>query len=231
MKRASLKWLVSIVAVLGVMAFLYWYIGHHLTLDWAQSHSRALRVNVDQHYFVSVLLFVATTMLCALTSLPIVILLTILGGFLFGTLFGALFAVLGAAIGCTLAFLILRHFCAQKLHERYAVRFAPLFRQLDRYGSMYLVILYFLAIVPFFFINAFAALTPLSTKRFFILTISGNLPLFLIYAFIGRHLSEMRSVNDVFSGPVLIVFVLLLVLAVGSIVIKRHVLHHTEQQK
>lgn len=231
MNRASFKWLGGIIAIVGVMALMYWFIGSYVTLDWVQMHSRALRGAVAQHYTMSVLAFLAVVILSSLTSLPLVILLTILGGFLFGALFGAIYSLIGTAIGSTIGFLILRHFCAQRLRERYAVRFAPLFRQLEKYGSLYLIILYFLAVIPFFFINAFAALTPLSTRQFFLLTILGNLPLFLIYAFIGRSMSEITSVHDVFSTPVVIVFVLLLVIAVGSVMIKQHVLHHGEQEK
>jgi uncharacterized membrane protein YdjX (TVP38/TMEM64 family) len=226
MKRDSMIgfiWLVGIVSILG---FFYWLVGHYVTLESLQAHSRMLRVSVEQHYLLSALEFIAACAIAAFLSLPLTILLAILGGFLFGTLLGALYAIVGITIGSTLAFLILRHFFATRLRTRYAVRFAPLFAKIEQYGSMYLFILYFLAVVPFFIINAFAAVTSIATKVFVVVTLLGNIPLFMMLSFIGRRLSEINSVHDVFSGPMLIVFGLLIVLAAGSAFIKQRMRHH-----
>ena len=64
--------------------------------------------------------------------------------------------------------------------------------------------------IPYFFINALAALTNVSTFTFMWTTCVGSIPIIFIYAFAGRQLYLVESVRDIFS-PSIIALLLFLI--------------------
>src|SRR4029078_3127006 len=105
--------------------------------------------------------------------------------------------------------------------NRYSTKFEKFNERIKRYGPNYVLVLHYLAIVPFFIINTFAALTTMSLATFVRVTVMGSLPVYLIYTFAGHELSEVNSLSDLLSWPVIISLSLLLLLAIIPIIIQR----------
>lgn len=193
-----------------------------ITLENIKEKSIALKANVNEHYFQSVVTYCALVIGITAVSIPLIILLVIAGGFLFGALFGALYATIGASIGATISFIFFRYFLRSFVQEHYAVQLERFNKKIELYGYQYIVIMHYLTIIPLFIINMFAALTPITLPHFINLTLLGSAPLYLVYAFAGRELATIRCINDIFSAQIIIACALLIVVALIPMLIKRY---------
>ena len=176
---------------------------------------------VHDHYMRSVVVYILILAAIAAISLPIIIFYVVLGGFLFGTLAGALYSVIGATVGATLSFLVFRYILGDMVQKKYGESLGGFKQKMKEHGISYILILHYLTVVPFFIINTFAALSPITLFQFILTTIAGCLPLFLVYAFAGKGLGSIQSVGDIFSAPVIIACVLLSGLAFVPVILKK----------
>ena len=103
----------------------------------------------------------------------------------------------------------------------YGNRIVTFKKQMDVHGVNYILMLHFVTVVPYFVINTLAALSDISLVTFVWATIVGSIPIISVYAFAGRQLSYIQSVGDIFSPPIILAFVLLIVLACMPIILKR----------
>lgn len=222
MKLSTLLKLFVGVLVCGALVYVAKKYGiNNSHCSWVYAHDKELKQAVDQGYVHWAFLYTVSMMFIVALSLPIVIPAVIGGGYLFGLVFGAVYAVIGTVIGALVPFLIVRHMGGAYLKERYKNRFDTFNRRIERYGTNYVLVLHYLAIVPFFIINSFAALTNMSLATFIRITILGSFPVYLIYAFAGRELSEVCSVGGIVSLPVILSMVLLLLLALLPMLVTR----------
>jgi len=196
-------------------------IHEHCTFTWIKENNQMLKQAVEHNYIRWVLLYAVCLVVIVALSLPIVIPVVIAGGYLFGIILGTLYSVVAATCGAVLWFLFVRHVLAASIKQRYSARLEKFNRSMEQYGPNYLLVLHYLAVVPFFIINTFAALTNMSLRTFVRVTVTGSLPLFIIYAFAGRELGTLCSIGDMFSLPVILAFALLLALALMPIIITR----------
>jgi uncharacterized membrane protein YdjX (TVP38/TMEM64 family) len=154
-------------------------------------------------------------------SLPGATIMTLAGGFLYTFFIGALYVNVGATAGATLAFLFARYIAGKSLQEKYGGRLEKFNSELDRNGWSYLLTLRFIPVFPFFLINIFAGLTKIPLRTFVWTTSVGIFPGSLIYAYAGQQLGDIGSVKDIFSGRVLLAFLLLAGLAIFPTLYKK----------
>ena len=217
--RKRLIFLLIFVAVIIVLRYLG--IGEYINFAKFKAERAELHQYVDIHYPYSVFMYIVIYMLTVTLSIPIAALLTVAGGFLFGTILGSLYANVGATIGAIFLFLIVRHLLGKAMQKRYGAQLARFNNEMKKYGTMYLLLVHFVAVIPFFLINVFAGLTQVSIWTFIWTTSLGILPGSLVYAFAGRQLQCIESLKDIFSFNVVMVFVLLALLAVVPMAIQR----------
>ncbi|MBT4856116.1 TVP38/TMEM64 family protein [bacterium] len=214
MENKTIKRLV-ILGVLAAIIFVFFIfdLGRFFSLEVLKLHREWLLEYVHAHYIVSVLTFIASYIVFAGTALPGSPILSLAGGFLFGTILGTLYIVIGASIGAAIAFLIVRYIFGSILQKRYKERLKRLNNNIDRNGVSYVLILRFIAIVPFFLVNILAGLTTISLRTFVWTTAVGITPGAFVFAYAGKQLGSINKVSDVFSWTVILAFVLLAVLA------------------
>ena len=87
------------------------------------------------------------------------------------------------------------------------------------YGKNYLLVIRFVAVIPFFLVNILVGLTNLSLWTFIWTTAIGILPGSLVYTFAGQQLNEIESLRDIFSFNILLAFFFLALLALLPIIV------------
>lgn len=204
-----------------ILLFRYMGVGSYINLTWFKAQREELKLMVQEHYWRAVLAYIVFYIFSVAFSIPIAAVLTVAGGFLFGTIRGTIYANVGATIGSTGAFLIVRHLIGTAIQRRYQAQLAYFNREMQLYGRSYLLLVHFIAVIPFFLVNTFAGLTQVSTWTFIWTTSVGILPASLVYAFAGKQLQEINSLKDIFSFNIILAFVLLALLAIVPMAIKR----------
>lgn len=206
-----------VLALVGIIK----YSGDYLSLEQCKVHAGNFKQMVDAHYIMAALVYVLIVTLTAAASIPIIIPIILVGGYLFSTLPGTLFSTIGTTTGSVISFLLFRYALGATIQRNYGPQLAAFTEKMNSYGPSYLLVLHYLTVVPFFIINTFAALTPITLTRFIAITILGSLPINLVYSFAGRELGTISSTRDIFSAPVIIACALLILLACMPIILKR----------
>jgi uncharacterized membrane protein YdjX (TVP38/TMEM64 family) len=211
---------IIVAAVLVILGLYYGGLKDWVSLQGLKENSHYFKDMVTRNYWFSAMIYVAAYTLAMAASLPVVAPFTLLGGFLFGMM-GAFFALFSAVCGSMIYVMIFRHFLYDSMHEQFKDQLAQFKQNITIHGKSYVLILHYLAVVPFFMINTLAALADFSLFDVFWTTIVGNTPLFLLLAYQGRELAHIESVSDIFSPHFIIALGLLVVLAFMPIIIKR----------
>ncbi len=190
-----------------------------ISLDQLKTHREYLQQVIANHYLLAVFCYISFYVTAVAFSLPIGAVLTVAGGFLFGIIAGTFYTNIGATVGATIAFLLVRYLIGDTVQQKYAVPLAQFNKSIERYGSNYLLVIRFIAVIPFFLVNALAGLTNLSLWTFIWTTAIGILPGSLVYAFAGQQLNEIESLRDIFSFNMLLVLFFLALLALLPVIV------------
>lgn len=197
-------------------------IGSYLSLEHITQNAERLELMVEQNYLQTVLIYILLFAFVILLVLPGFPPLTMVGGFLFGMFYGSLYALIGSFLGSIVSFFGIKFLLQKSLEKKYEHRLASFQKSIARSGTANtLLVLHFLTVIPFFIINTLAALSNISTFTFIWTTIVGSIPLLLLYAFAGQQLHAISSVGDIFSGPVILLFIVLLIISISPMIIKK----------
>lgn len=191
------------------------------TLEQLNLNKSALMNFVDEHYFFSVLIFIASYILFAALMLPGAFILSLAGGLLFGLLPGALYVVFGATIGAYCAFLATRYFFGNQVQRIYSNALKAFNQAVKEYGALYLFAVRLIPLFPFFLVNMFAGLTQISSGTFIVTTALGMLPLVIGFTFLGAQLRHTDAIHDFFTYPLAIVGLLILLPIMIATIVRR----------
>lgn len=215
----------KIILVLSII--LTFFVLHHfgytqyISADYIKKYAAWAKQFVGTYYIETVLGFIGTLACAVASSLPLGILIPILGGFLFGWIPGVIYSIVGATIGAIIAFLAIRYLFGRYFQTRFAERLQSFNKELETYGYLYLLGLHFFPITPFFILNGLAALTQISFSTFVWTTIVGVAPAYTLYAYIGHQVTEIDKLSDVLSKEIAIAFIGLKVLSALTLLIGR----------
>jgi len=193
----------------------------YFTLEQLKMHYVYFKHMIQVHYYRSIFVYLLAYIGVVTCSLPLAAVLTIAGGFLFGPVLGTLLTNIGATIGATFAFLLFRYLIGAALQRRYKHQLESFNQAMAEYGTSYLLMVHFIPVIPLFLINFLASCTTVNVWTFIWTTSVGIIPGSFVYAFAGQQLNTIESMKDVFSGQVLLAFLLLIVLAIAPMVIRR----------
>lgn len=196
-------------------------IGSYFKFEHLKEHRVSLQRMVQERYTRSVFLYIALYAFLIALSIPASALLTVTGGFLFGTLPGLLYTNIGATIGGVLAFLTFRYFMGSIIQRKYKDKLIGFNKAVEEQGTYYLVVVHFLAFVPFVLINILASFTNISLWTFIWTTSVGIIPGSLVYSYAGSQLATIDSIRDIVSIHIIIVFILLGVVAFLPTIVKQ----------
>ena len=212
LKVSSLYIRLLIILFFFLLIFIIWNTGiyHYFSLSNIQMHSQALQAQVAYHYWRTVSLYWLIFIVLVLCGLPLVALMSIVGGFLFGVIPSIFYINSAATVGAILFFLCVRYLIGTYLQSRYSHELVRFNTALEKNGQKYLLLLRCIPVIPFFMVNIFAGLTQVKWTTFAWTTSVGILPTSLIFAYAGRQLTGITSLGDVFCLPVIGIFCLLL---------------------
>jgi len=220
--KPYIKNLLVLGACLICSYLIYQQVSGHFTLESLRAYAAFLHLWVLDNYVISVAIYMLAYFLVVASFVPIVAPMSMIGGFLFGTFPTVLFSTIAATCGATVSFLFLRFLSTSTIDQKYALKILKFKRKLDEQGSLYLLLLHFMFVVPFFVINSLAAFAGVSLWCFVWTTAIGFLPCAFVYAFAGNSLFSISSLNDVFSLQIIVAIVLLILAVVLPIVIRHY---------
>jgi uncharacterized membrane protein YdjX (TVP38/TMEM64 family) len=197
--------------------------GDSLTFENLRSKSADIKDYSNQHYAISVLVFIAIYIVSVAFSIPGATILTLTSGFLYGTILAAAYVNVGATIGATLAFLFVRYFAGGWVQKKYGDKLTKFNRELSINGAKYLLTMRFIPAFPFWLINVFAGLTKIPLWTFVWTTSVGILPGSLVYANAGKQIGSLQSAADILTPPVYGAFLLLAAFSIFPVVYKKFI--------
>jgi uncharacterized membrane protein YdjX (TVP38/TMEM64 family) len=209
------KWrLLILVSIIAFFLFLrFMGVSDFLTIIWFNEHKEQLLAWIDAHYMKAVLAYCSLYTMVTLTCLPIVGILTVVGGFLFGAIPAALYVNVGATAGATILFLLVRYLIGEWIQEKYATTLVPINQAIRKRGTIYLITVHFIVVIPFALITILLGLTRITLLKFIWTTSVGIFPGSLVYAFAGQQLSSITQLSDIFSSRIIFACLLLTFLA------------------
>lgn len=218
--KVSKRLILGLLFIGALIAIRLTGIGEYFTLEQVKLQRDMLGRLVETQYAWSAFVYISVFTLGVAFFLPVAMVLTLAGGFLFGFPWGILYANIGGTLGSIVSFLMVRYLLGEGLQERYASRLVGFNKAMHEQGSLYLLFIHFIFVIPFFMINTLAGLTRVSLWTFIWTTSLGILPGQFVYTFTGQQLSDINSVQDVFSGGVLVALCLLAFLGMVPMFIK-----------
>ncbi|MCP9453306.1 MAG: TVP38/TMEM64 family protein [Nitrospira sp.] len=227
--KSKIALALGILFVIGAVYVLD--LGRYLSLEIVKEHRDRLLAFTEEQYTVSVALFILTYVVVAGLALPGAAILTLTGGFLFGSVWGTLFVNIGATTGATLAFLTARYLLREWVEEKFGAWVGPLQDGIARNAFNYLLTLRLIPIVPFFALNLVAGLTRIGVKTYVSATALGIIPGSFVYAYAGRQLGSINSLQEIVSPEVLSAFTLLGLLALAPIAYKKWSVNRTDPRQ
>ena len=201
------------ILALGIGAFFYFDLGRYVSLEALKANRDHLLEFTNANFTTAVALYVTVYILQTAFSLPGGAIMTLAGGFLFGSILGTIFVNIGATTGATLAFLAARYVLRDWVEQKFGERIEPIQAGFAQNAFSYLLTLRLIPAFPFFLVNLVSGLTRIPLGTYVIGTSVGIIPGSFVYAFAGRQLGSINSLAEIVSGPVLLAFTFLGLLA------------------
>lgn len=205
MSRAAL--VLAIILVVAVLLAMVFHSTNLLSHEGLESLDR--EIHEHQRILSAALLFLGVYVALGLVGLPVVTLLSPIGGYLFGFWPGMLLSAAGALAAGMLTYWGARLWLGRWLGKKYSVKERWFRRELNRRGAGLLLMMRLLLVVPFVWINALAGLARVNWLHFFWTLVAGCVPVAALYAFAGSQLRGVHTLRDVFSPHVAGAFLLL----------------------
>ncbi|QLL43542.1 TVP38/TMEM64 family protein [Sulfitobacter pontiacus] len=217
------------VVILAVAVIGYFALRDYLTFETLRDNREALIAFRDQHYALTILVFLGIYVMIVGFSLPGASVATITGGFLFGTVFGVLTNVTGATLGAVVIFLAARMGLGETLKARMdasegLVRKVKAGIDENQWSMLFFIRL--VPVVPFFVANLIPAFLGVPLYRFVISTFLGIIPGSLVFTSIGAGLGSVFARGEtpdfgiIFEPHILLPILGLCALSVLPVVLK-----------
>lgn len=225
MTRAEIRKRVLLCVALVLAAIVYWQSGLHevLTLDRLQASREMLVRWHVAHPVWSVAVYMVAYVLLTALSFPGATVLTLGGAAVLGFWVALVAVSVASTVGATLAFLVSRYLLRDWVTNRFSTFMPRIDGGVRRDGTLYLFTLRLVPAVPFVVVNLVMGLTSMRTWTYFWVSQLGMLPGTAVYVYAGQELGQIRSTADIFSGPVLVAFVLLSIFPFVARFVIKHV--------
>jgi uncharacterized membrane protein YdjX (TVP38/TMEM64 family) len=147
--------------------------------------------------------------------------LNLLGGFLFGAIEGTILANTAATIGAFINLITVRYIIGRLIQSNYTQRLEAFNKAFDKNGTHYLLSIRLLGVIPYPIINTLIAFTKARFWPYMWTTFIGIIPGQFVFAFMGKQLGTIQSVNEILTWNVLGSFLLLALFALLPTVFKK----------
>lgn len=206
----NVKKAVLLLIVLALLA-LYFLLDLQrvFSLETFQGQRDAILAYKDVHFWRSSLAYFLAYVLVAALSLPVAAILTIAGGAVFGFGWTLVMVSFASTIGATLAFLLARTLLRDWVQARFGDYLRLVNEGMEKDGAFYLFTLRLIPAFPFVLVNVLMALTPISTRSFYVVSQLGMLFGTALYVNVGAELGLATTLPDIFNVGVIRAIVVL----------------------
>lgn len=222
----KLKKLIPLL-VLIIISFIVWSfeLHHYFNFNTLRKHEAFLRSFIQQHLFLSLIIYSAIYIAVVALSIPGATFMTITGGFLFGQMIGTMAVVASATFGAVLLFFSVRLASEVLLSQKTGSWVQKMQQGFQENDFFYLLTLRLIPLFPFVAVNLAAAFLQVPLKTFFFATLIGIIPGSFVYVSIGTALQDLvqqpdLSIDLVLSPKILIALIGLGVLSLLPVVYK-----------
>lgn len=213
--------ILAVLIAIAIGAFFYFDLGRFLSLTALKDNRDSLLAFTDANVVAAAGIFIVAYVMVAGLSLPGAVILTLAGGFLFGAVLATLFINIGATTGATLAFLTARYLLRDTVEQKFGKWLGPFQEGFAKNAFSYLLTLRLIPLFPFFVVNLVSGLTRVNVGTYVVATAIGIIPGSFVYAYAGRQLGTINSLQEIASLNVIGAFVLLGLLALVPVVYKK----------
>ena len=228
-RRPAWSRMLPLAALLACGAVLWFVfgVGDYLTFETLRQHRDWLQQGVDDNALLAALAFILLYILTTAFSIPVGIVLTVLGGFLFGVALGTLYAVTGATIGAVAIFLAARSALHDLLREKAGAAVRRMEAGFRENALSYMFVLRLIPLFPFWLVNLAPAFLGVPLRTYAIGTFFGIMPGTLVFAWVGSGLDEIFARGEtpdagiIFAPEILGPILALVALALLPVVYKK----------
>ena len=203
------KILVVVIVVALIAAYFIFDLGQFLNLEYIKAQQGRIMEYRDANPVQTALMFFVLYILITGLSLPGAAIITLVAGAIFGLVVGSILVSFASSIGATCAFLVSRFVLRDSIQSRYGDKLRAINEGVEKDGALYLFTLRLVPLFPFFVINLLMGLTPISTKKFYIVSQIGMLAGTVVYVNAGTQLAKIDSLSGILSPALIASFVLL----------------------
>lgn len=199
----SRRWLLLLLLVPALALYFSLDLRQVLTLDALKAQQASLVAFRVEHPLLTIAGFLAAYVAVGVLPLPSAALLAVLGGALFGLVGGFLVVTFTSVLGACAGFLVSRYLLRGPLSRRFGRHAAMIDAGIARDGSLYLLSVRLVPVLPFFLINISFGLSAMPLRRFYVISQLGMAPGALLFANAGRELSHLENLHDLLSPGVI----------------------------
>lgn len=207
------KKIIKIIIILFFILIIFFTFRFNITDIFTFENLKDQHENLINYYMENTFSFSAVFFLIYILvtsfSLPFAAILTLAAGSIFGLIKGVILVSFASTIGATIAFIFSRILLKDYIEKKYPNALKIINKGIEKDGMLYLFALRLVAIFPFFIVNLIMGITSIKIKTFFFTSQIGMLAGTIIYINAGHQLSQIDSLQDIFSPSVLISFALL----------------------
>ncbi len=203
------RWIVLVLVLSLIGAFVYFDLGAYLTLENIKAEQERLADLLEQYPWRFSLGFFAIYVAVTALSIPGAAAMTLVAGAIFGFWWGLLLVSFASSIGATLAMVLARWLFKEQVEQRFRRQLETINRGIEKEGAFYLFTLRLVPIFPFFAINLAMALTKMPVLVFYLVSQIGMLAGTVVYVNAGTQLGQLESLSGILSPELLGSFVLL----------------------
>jgi uncharacterized membrane protein YdjX (TVP38/TMEM64 family) len=187
----------------------------YLTFEQFQANKLLLQQWVAAHPVLAPVLLALFYLVAVTCAIPTGGIATIVGGYFLGVPVATIAAVVGATLGACCTFLLARYVLRDLIEQRFQDKLHVLNHELAHHGLNYLFTIRLMPFTPFFILNPLLGLTRVSLATFCWTTAVGITPGTVLYAYAGRSLSQVHSLQELlWSWQALFAFFMLALMAV-----------------
>jgi dihydrolipoamide dehydrogenase len=208
MKKIILLGLLGII----VLIFFHFDLEQYLTLEYIKAQQQSIDRYYAENSVLTLLGFFVLYVVVTGVSLPGATVLTLAGGAVFGLATALVLISFASTIGASIAFLVSRYLFRDAVQNRFGTSLKAINDGIDKDGPFYLFALRLVPAFPFFVINLVMGLTSLRLWTFYWVSQLGMFAGTVVYVNAGTQLAQIESASGIFSGKILLSFLLLAML-------------------
>jgi uncharacterized membrane protein YdjX (TVP38/TMEM64 family) len=224
----SLKLIPPSVLILGLFLFFYLDLDSFTTWNNITTHYSEIKFFTEEFFFYSVFIFYLINFFAVAFSLPIALLLLLLGGALFGWV-AVFLSLFSTTIGCWVVFLAARGFLNEYLSKKVNPYLSSISSKFNKKPFLWLLSLKLFPLFPIWVGNIVPGILGIRSNTFLLATFIGFTPGTLIYVSFARGLDKILinggvpnfSIDDNFELYIPLAIILLMSVTLYAIKFSR----------